>query len=94
MNPDQHYLTTVTSILETLQEEIGSPVCDSAKGYLEALTDLRYACKLGKVELESHLIIWCAFVPLNENDEGYVLACCDLAQVLSELSDSEEWSFE
>ena len=94
MKADQHYLSTVTSILNSLQEEIGSPVCDSAKGYLEALTDLRYACKLGKTALESHLVLWSTYVPLNENDSGYVLACCDLAQALSELNDSEEWSFE
>ena len=94
MNTDQHFLDTVTTILDSLQEEVGSPVCETTKGYLEALTDLRYACKLGKVELTSHLIIWCAYIPLNERDQGYVLACCDVAQALSELSDSEEWSFE
>ena len=92
MTIDQHYLATVTSILDSLQEEIGPPVCDSAKGYLEAITDLRYACKLGKTALNSHLVLWCSHVPLNENDSGYVLACCDVAQALSELNDNEEWS--
>jgi hypothetical protein len=94
MKTESYRLHTVQTIIGRLREEIGHPLCRVAEGYLEACDDLEYACRLGEAALDSHLVLWCSHVPLNERDEGYVLACCDLAQALSELNDSEEWSFD
>lgn len=89
---EKHYLIKIAQFIYDLYSE-PQDNSEYTKGYGEALSDLVYACKLGKEALYSHLIIWSSFVALNDNDSGYVSACSDVLKEVSKINESDKWSF-
>jgi hypothetical protein len=97
MTQEQLYLKKILEIIEEIQDTPSTSFFKKsesyATGYTTALDDLRYACSLSKIALHEHLIIWCSFVPLNAEDEGYVSACSDVLKEVSKMNELESWSF-
>lgn len=96
MTQEQLYLKKILETIEEIHNNNGL-VCEPVEqyyiGFEQALDDLCYACNLGKEALHSHLIIWTSFVALNDNDNGYVDACIEVMQKVSELNFWDNWSF-
>lgn len=91
---EKYYLNSIAEFIDhRLQYSI---LPDSAwyDGYHEALSDLKYACSLSKTALDNHITAWVDFIPLTQEDEGYVQAIKDVAERISEMNKLGEWSYE
>jgi hypothetical protein len=91
LNNERHYLDHIILFVNSVEAE---PTTEWGEGYVEALEDIRYACSLSKTALDSHLRHWLGTSVTDDAESGYQSACIVVAEKLTEINESDKWSFE